>query len=283
LAFRFARPAHDTGTKTIFGSTGDYDGDQLVDLILQQPATPRFLARKLFVYFVHEEPNAATIDALSGVLRRNNYELAPFLKTLFLSREFYSSRAMGAQVKSPAQLVVGTLRTLPSLSPPLGKGGKGGYEPAPLLQALRVMGQDLMEPPNVKGWEEGRAWINTNTLFARDNFAAAVVARTAGAGPAARAGTPRPAARGSLGPLARELDLVTPLKERRLDTPATIVDHYAKVLLPMPLAEAQRAELVSFLGTLPPMSEWADRQREINAKLGGLLALIMSLPEYQLT
>jgi uncharacterized protein (DUF1800 family) len=287
-SFRFAKFAHDTGSKTIFGKTGDCDGDQLVDLILQQPATPRFIARKLFVFFVHDEPSPATIEELASALQRSNYELAPFLKTLFLSQEFYSARAMGMQIKSPAQFVIGSLRTLPPLSPPLGKGGKGGYEPGPLVQAMRAMGQELMEPPNVKGWEGGQAWINTNTLFARDNFAALMIGTGVDA-PMARA--PRPSAPAKpgakderpLGPLAHQLNLLAPLQEQKLETATAIVDYYARVLFASPLREAKRSELIAFLGNLPPASQWSERQRDLNVKLGGLLILMMSLPEYQLT
>jgi uncharacterized protein (DUF1800 family) len=264
--FRFAAFQHDAGEKTVFGKAGKYDGDALVDLILAQPATARFIAGKLFTYFVHESPDDRLLDELARVLRDNKYELAPLLRILFLSEEFYGPRAMSTQIKSPVQLVVGTVRTL-----------KVKAEPAALAAALRGMGQELFEPPNVKGWEGGRAWINTNTLFARDNFAALLVAQgtgTAGAAPG------RPALGGRL---AKDFDPTALFEGKKLDTPAAVVDHVARALLSVPLTEAKRKELIAFLGDLPSSGRRVDQKQRVNARLAGLLVLVMSLPEYQMT
>lgn len=280
--FRFNRSAHDTGEKTIFGQPGDYDGDEFVDLILKQPAAAPFIARKLFVFFVHDNPDDATIDRLARAFRESNYELAPLLKTMFLSREFYSQRAMGTQIKSPVQLIVGTLRTL----------GLRDLEAPALTLATRTMGQDLFDPPNVKGWDGGAAWINTNTLFARDNFAAMLIARganlpTPGLAPSGsnkkkRAGQ----GQGRLLPgldIAGKLDIVSLLEAQELSSTAAVVDYLSKTFLAVPLSDAKRTELIEFLGPLPPTDQWPGQRDEIRVKIGGLLVLLMSMPEYQLT
>jgi uncharacterized protein (DUF1800 family) len=285
--FRFNQFAHDTGDKTIFGKTGNWDGDKLVDLILEQPAASRFIARKLFEFFVHESPDDETVDELAGVLRDNHYDLAPLLKTMFLSQEFYGERAMGTQIKSPVQVVVGTLRTF----------GLRRVDSTGLAFATRAMGQDLFDPPNVKGWDGGPAWINTNTLFVRDNFAALLIARGANLpanfGPAGNAGKNRPPNKGDLKAsgrqlaqslnIAGQLDLVSALEDQKAQTPAAVVDYLAKAFFVVPLSESKRRELIEFLGGLPPAREWSDRRKEINVKLGGLLVLMLSMPEYQLT
>jgi uncharacterized protein (DUF1800 family) len=243
-----------------------------VDLILEQPATPRFIAGKLFAYFAHDKPSEEIIAQLARVLKDSNYELAPLLKTIFLSQEFYSDRAMGTQIKSPAQLVIGTIRTL-EIKEPDAEG---------VARAMRPMNQDFFEPPNVKGWDGGETWINSVTLFARQNFASLLIGRGL-EGTAARPAKPARGQGQPIGPLARGLDFVESLKDRKLDTPAAVVDHFAKALFLVPLTETRRSELIGFLGDLPPSAKWADQKREVNVKIGSLLILMMSMPEYQLT
>lgn len=264
---------HDYETKTIFGQKGKWNGEDLVKLILKQPATPRFIARRLFTYFVHENPDEQTVDQLAKLLKDNNYELAPFLKTVFLSREFYSTRAMGTLIKSPAQFVAGTVRILEVKD----------TVPAILAHAMLTMNQELLEPPNVKGWDGGQAWLSTTAVFARNNFAGTLIAqgtppvlKQPKAGKAIKVGK-RPQA------LARGGDFVTALIDRKLTTPAEVVDYYTKVLLVVPLAEVRRSELISFLGQLPPTAQWNEQKATLNRKISELLVLIMSSPEYQLT
>jgi hypothetical protein len=159
--------------------------------------------------------------------------------------------------------------------------------------AIRTMGQDLFDPPNVKGWDGGAAWINTNTLFARDNFSAMLIARGANLSMPAVSPTGakrnRAAGRGQDGALLRglnlagKLDIVAPLEAQQLQSSAAVVDYLSKTFLAVPLNDAKRNELVQFLGPLPPSRQWASQRDEIRTKIGGLLVLLMSMPEYQLT
>ncbi len=276
LKFHFRFFMHDNEPKTIFGQTGKWNGEDLIKLILQQPATSRFLARKLFVNFVHEEPSEQTVASLAQILKEHNYELAPLLKTMFMSNEFYGSKAMGTQIKSPVQLVVGTFRTLKISPPTPGKFGPpvGG----PLAMALRSMGQELFNPPNVKGWDGGRSWINTSTLFLRENFAAGVVTGRGNIPP-----PPKEGFKQFFRPAAPTVDLVARMRDQKLQTAEEAVDYWAKALLAVPLTAERRQELVAFLGPLPPADQWTDRRSELNGRLGGLLVLLMSMTEYQLT
>ncbi|HJN13441.1 MAG TPA: DUF1800 domain-containing protein [Pirellulaceae bacterium] len=270
VEFMFRRQVHDDGEKTIFGKTGNWDGDKLVDLILEEPATARFIARKLFVFFVHEDVDEQTIEQLAGVLRENDYELAPLLKTMFLSEEFNGPKAMGTQIKSPVQLVVGVLRSL---------GVKQANYTA-LAAATQSMGQELLQPPNVKGWDGGSAWINTNTVFARHNFAAPLVIQNQ------KRGKKPVRSRGGGGQLTQRIDIVGLLEKSQSGTPADVVDYLAKALLVTQLSEEKREELVNFLNDaepLPPSTQWKSQRAQVNAKLRALLVLMMSMPEYQLT
>lgn len=265
----FRANVHDNGEKTIFGKTGNWDGDKLADLILQQPATAKFIARKLFIFFVHEEPSEQTVERLAGVLRKNDYELKPLLETIFLSEEFYSSRAMGTQIKSPVQLVIGSLRNL----------GLRQANYAGLAAATQSMGQELLQPPNVKGWDGGRTWINTNTLFTRHNFAAPLLAR---GGKSQR----RPKGSGKRALPGVRIDVIGLLQDKNLKTAAEVVDYLAKACFVVELNDAKRKQLAEFLNAnqpLPPSSEWNSKRNQVDAKLRALLVLMMSLPEYQLT
>ncbi len=151
---------HDDGEKTFLGHTGNFKGEDIVDIILQQPACSHFIARKLYRYFVRETADKALEDQLAKTLVDNKYEIAPFLEKVFLSRDFYSAASTGTQIKSPVQLVVSTYKKL----------GIGTAPTYPEFAALTGgLGQTIFYPPNVKGWDGGRTWINPATIFQREN------------------------------------------------------------------------------------------------------------------
>lgn len=166
--FVFRERRHDNTKKTVLGETGRLDGDDLVDVLLDQPACPKYIALKLYRHFVadvtdylHEVPEAQqeVIRRMAVMLRKNGYEVAPVLEALFKSRHFYDPGVVGHKIKSPAQLVAGTARTL----------GTPTRSAGTLSDGLTAMGQALFDPPSVAGWAGGRSWINTSTLFTRQN------------------------------------------------------------------------------------------------------------------
>ncbi len=158
--FRFRRAAHDDGSKTVFGREGKFNGDDIVTLLLQQPATSEFIVSKLWREFVSPEPDAAQVAQLASTWRAANYEMKPLLRAMFLSEPFWATANRGVLVKSPVDLVVGSLRQFRFAV----------EDPAPFAVILRQLGQDLFAPPNVKGWPVGDAWLNTTTLLARKGF-----------------------------------------------------------------------------------------------------------------
>ncbi len=160
--FIFRKFDHDDDSKTFLGKTGNFDGDQIVDIILQQPVCAKYIAGRFWDFFVSETPNVAVIDSLAQILRSGNYELRPMIRTLFASRAFYASEMVGSQIKSPVQLLVGSARLLEVKLPP----ARMMFQPN---GPLRQMGQVPFYPPNVKGWPGGREWVNTSTLFVRYN------------------------------------------------------------------------------------------------------------------
>jgi uncharacterized protein (DUF1800 family) len=253
--FRFISDRHDTEPKTILGKTGNFSGDDFARLILETPAPARFIARQMFVYFVHDDPSIDTVESLANVLRLNNYELTPMLENLFLSEEFYSDKAMSTQIKSPVQLVVGMHRDLGLKNP----------DYAYLATATRDMGQELFEPPSVFGWQGGLTWVSTSRTFARYNAVAEIVSRR-----------PRDGKTG--------VDFVgTVLAGKTFQNHAEVVDYLAKSCWNVPLSENKRQALIEFLKPLPQPGEWAAKPEPINARLTQLLVMLLCAPEYQLS
>jgi uncharacterized protein (DUF1800 family) len=156
---------HDNGPKMIFGQTGNFNGDDVLKLIVAQPQAARFITKKLWTFFAGENPSEQLIDSFAMSLRANSYYFKPVLRAMFLSEEFYSPSVMRQQVKSPVQWLVSSVRMLERELPP----------PQYCSNALRQLGQDLLVPPNVKGWDGGLSWITTNNLLNRYNFAAYLV------------------------------------------------------------------------------------------------------------
>jgi uncharacterized protein (DUF1800 family) len=164
--FIFTPRRHDEGQKTFLGQTGNFDGDDIIAIILQQPACAEFICGKLWKFFAYENPEPEVVKGLAETFRKSNYQLKPVLSQLFSSRGFYSDKAVWTQIKSPSQVVA---NLLVQLDAPVS-------ERPPVAQlAMRAMGQELFYPPNVKGWDGGRDWINTNTLLVRCNFASYLV------------------------------------------------------------------------------------------------------------
>jgi uncharacterized protein (DUF1800 family) len=157
--FIFNRRQHDDGVKRFLGQIGNFDGDEVLDIILKQPACPKFISSELFAYFVYPDPEPGLVEATAHLLKESKYELRPLLKTMFTSGAFYSADSIGVQIKSPVQLVAGTVHLL-------------GIEPPPpqmMFQVLTLMGQVPLMPPNVKGWPGGHTWVNASTMFMRYN------------------------------------------------------------------------------------------------------------------
>jgi uncharacterized protein (DUF1800 family) len=180
--FTYRRIWHDYGEKTVFGRTGRLDGDDVLDLLLARPETSQFIVAKLWREFVSPEPQPGEVARLAAAWREARYEVKPLLREVLNSDAFWSSANRGALVKSPVELVAGTLRTF-EIHP---------TDLRPAVFACAALGQNLFAPPNVKGWPGGQAWIDSSTLLARQQFIDRVFR---GSDPMAGAAAMRPAAR----------------------------------------------------------------------------------------
>jgi uncharacterized protein (DUF1800 family) len=166
--FREDAAVHDDGAKTVLGRAGRWKGDDLVRILLEQPATARRLAERLCGLFMGEgAATAAARDALAAGLRAHDLDVGWAVATVLRSRAFFAEANLGTRVLGPVEFVVGSARLLEAFAPP----------PSTLLLAdwSGRMGQDLFYPPNVGGWPGGRAWISTQAMIGRANFAAALV------------------------------------------------------------------------------------------------------------
>ena len=171
---------HDFGEKTFLGETGNWNGEDIINIVAKQAGTARFVSRHLYNFFVSDEPQVpawqntppgdpATIKSLEDEYFRTNYDIRSMLRVLFKSDAFKDSRF--TKVKSPTETVVGTMRLVGDFSMP-----KPGMNAMSLN--IRYMGQDLMNPPTVEGWHTGREWIDSGTLVERINFTADAVGNT---------------------------------------------------------------------------------------------------------
>ncbi len=160
--FVINKDQHDDGEKTFLGHTGRLDGVEVIDVIMQQPATADYIAGKIYRYFVREDLSPELQKKLGAILRQNHYEITPLLETIFLSRDFYSPASVGTQIKSPVQLTVETYKKL----------GQKNIPGVPDFNlATSALGQQLFSPPTVAGWAGGQSWITPGLLLERGNLA----------------------------------------------------------------------------------------------------------------
>lgn len=162
LQFVVNNDQHDNDSKQFLGRTGNFDGVDVIDIIMEQPATADYIAAKLYRFFVRQDLSLQLQAELGSVLRDADYDVATLLDTIFLSRDFYSPASVGTHIKSPVELAVSTYRKLNLDSAP----GVPDFN-----RATGSLGQTLLRPPTVAGWAEGQSWITPGLLLERGNFA----------------------------------------------------------------------------------------------------------------
>jgi len=238
---------HDSGQKAFLGQTGNFGPDDIIDIILQQQATPLFLAHRLLVYFLTPTPDQQTVNTIAGVLKQNNYSTREAVRAIFLLPEFRANDAYRAGIKSPAEYAAGTLRQL-------GVKAEGPYVP----YAMTRMGQQLFNPPNVAGWPGGTAWLNSGTWLMRLNLGNYVTASR----------KPVP------------LDVQTIFNGQQPAAPRDFVDRLVAQLIDGNVADSQRQLLHDYAGSSTAYSSnfaaWFDQNGR------SLIYLILALPEYHL-
>ena len=217
--FLYEPGLHDDGEKTVLGETGNWHADDMVDILARHPSTAKRITTKLYSFFVGGEPSDADSKRLTDAYFASDYDIRSVLQALFTSEAFLAPAARFAKIKSPTEFTVMTLKTLgaPMTSAREASG------------ALALMGQDLFNPPNVKGWNEGRDWINSRTLLARVNFASRLTEE-----------------------MSRRVSLLDTL--RGLASPATSAANAAPTAPMMGAAPSMTGATMSTMGAAPSMT-----------------------------
>ena len=160
-SFRFNPYQHDSGLKTLLDRQGIESGEEAIDTVLAHRSMPTFIAGKLVRFFVCDEPNptAEFLEPLAEVFRKSDFTIEPLVRTILSSKLMLSDWSVGKKVRSPIDFMVESIRSL-QVTTNLDRLAKG----------LDGIGQALFNPPTVKGWDGGRAWINSSTLIGRSNL-----------------------------------------------------------------------------------------------------------------
>jgi uncharacterized protein (DUF1800 family) len=250
LKYTFNQAQHDAGSKTFQGQTGNFNADDILAILVRNPATARYITTKLFTFFVYDNPDQSTIDRLAGTFVSTNFDIRTVLRDLFSGPEFLSPQAFHGQVKQPVDFVIGSLKSLnvQNVGPDA-------------TQALRRMGQDLLNPPDVSGWKGGAAWVNSSTLFERFNW-----------------GNRLSMGRDSAKPYFA--DVPSQIQAHSVTSPDGLVDYFVGLLVDGDVTPEARQALVDYLNAPSPLA--LDDNGALDLKARGLVHLALATPTYQL-
>ncbi|MDQ2688034.1 MAG: DUF1800 domain-containing protein, partial [Armatimonadota bacterium] len=252
--FYFNANQHDNTQKTFMGKTGNWNGNDIVDILVAHPATAKRLCTQLFSSLAYTDPEPAVLNSIVQTYYSSGYDIKAVVGAILRSKAFYSDKARYALIKTPVQYVIGTVKMLglaqtldvqpaditpandmaanvgaaqSSATPAQRRQGQKLGSLAFLPNAMRQMGQDILEPPSVKGWDGNEAWINSTTLLARISFA----------------NTLSQARQSFDGQFVRATDF---MQAKGLDA-GRYVDFLAETLGPLPLTPQTRQALVRYI------------------------------------
>ena len=261
--FEYKPKDHDGGEKTFLGHVGEFDGEDVIDIVLRQPATARFIARHLYSFFVADEAQVPAwqstpprdpeaVETIAAALGESDFDIRHALRVLFNSDFFKEARF--AKVKNPTEVVIGTARMVGGAELP-------GPEIFDYANHITYMGQELLNPPSVEGWHYGLEWINSGSLMKRANFVADMV------------GEPdKPGVRA----------LIDRVREGET-TPEAVVDSCLDILGPVEATPKTRAELIAHAAREGDL-RWdggEDAEAESARRVSEILQLIAATREYQ--
>jgi len=261
--FEYHPEDHDNDEKTFLGHVGNFNGNDVIDIICEQPATARFICRHLYSFFVADEPQVPAwsvtppvdpqaIETLAKVFRGSRCEIRPVMRTL-LNSDFFKE-ATFTRIKSPTEVVVDTIKMV------------GGAEfPVPgfseLVRQPGYMGQDLLNPPSVEGWHAGKEWINSGTLMKRVNYCADMV------GDITRPGVK---------------NIISRIKEKGDVTAEQLLDSCLDLMGPLEIDSQSRQELVDNISKAGDLCWETEEDEKVSAvRVTEAMQLIVALREFQ--
>lgn len=247
-AFQFMERQHDSGSKTIFGKTGNWNGDDVINMAASHGAAGAFLSRKLIAYFATDKPSQGFVERINAVYYASGYDVKAMVRAILLDPEFRSEASYRELVKSPADFVVGSFRSLEASGP-----NKS------LFNAMRLMGMTLYDPPSVKGWDWGTDWISTTNWFNRANAANGLLAQ-----------------RDASKPLY--INVLGLLRRNGATSPEAAVNYLLNLLTDGDVTDTMRQELRAYVGN----ADFSQNTADADGKARGLAHLIVAAPAYQL-
>jgi uncharacterized protein (DUF1800 family) len=258
--FEYREEDHDGTEKTFLGETGNFNGEDIIDIVVQQPATARFICRHLYNFFVADEPQVPAwtiepardedaLEAMTDLFIESGYDMKTLLRFMFNSDFFKNARF--SKIKSPAEVVAGTLKMVGEFQFPEPGILQIGKEPT-------YMGQAILDPPSVEGWHTGTEWINSGSLLARVNFVADRVSNTS---------------------LPGVQSIIRYMKEEGVKTPEQLIDAAAEHMGFVELTEETRQQLVENAKTDGNL-DWSN-EATAGQRIGETMALIGATTEYQ--
>ena len=254
---------HDNGTKTFLGITGNLNGEDIIDIILKQPACASFITRHLYNFFVADEPEVPkwpneppqdpqAVELLSKIFVNSGYEIKPVLRAMFKANFF--KEAVYKKVKSPVEVVIGTLKLTGDLTEPDPRWHQ-------VVGAPASMGQDLMNPPSVEGWHTGKEWINSGSLINRVNFTVDRLRNT------------------DLPGVRIIIDRIS--RNSKSSSPESIVDCCLEELGSPQIETDTYKELISTIKSKRPLQNHNNTEPEFAHLVSNILSLIAGTTEYQ--
>ena len=259
--FDYREDDHDDGEKTFLGETGNFNGEDIIAIIVKQESTARFLATRLFQFFAADEVSKAgenAVEAMVATYFSSGYKISDMLQTLFLSDYFKSDEARFARVKGPVEMVVGAIRMAGNYQNP-----SLGIEK--VSDNMFFMGQGLLRPPTVEGWHEGVEWIDSGALVERVNFVAKVLSDVKSPG------------------VRSIIDWLEAGADDGVLNPSDLADGCLDLLGPIQVSDETRSVLVDYaarLGDLDLNGHQPGDQAE--QRVGNMLRLVAATREYQL-
>jgi uncharacterized protein (DUF1800 family) len=259
--FEYNAEDHDDTEKEFLGHKGNFNGEDIIDIVVQQPACATFICRHLYNFFVADEPQVPSwkieppqdpqaMAAMTRAFRESSFDIRAVLRTIFTSDFFKNARFN--KIKSPAELVVSTLRMVGGAAIPFPHYGEE------VAMQPTYMGQDLLNPPSVEGWHTGKEWINSGSLMSRINFTAQMVGDTR-----------KPGVR----------FMINRIKARGMLQPAQLVDTALDLMGPLEVGEGTRQELLTHASEGGDL-RW-DNSAEAEQRVAQLLQLVVATREYQ--
>ncbi len=251
---------HDDSEKTFLGEVGRFNGQDIIDIIVKQKATARFICTRLFQFFAADEVDddgEEVIESMMASYHESDYELRSVLRTLFTSDYFKSEKARFARMKAPVEVVVGAVRQAGGYDTPT-----IGVEQLPSQAGF--MGQGLLQPPTVEGWHEGVEWIESGSLVERVNFASKQVSEVS-----------RPGVRAIIDRIATDNGGVL--------SPEELVDKCLDLLGPIPASEETRSSLIEYASANGDVDLRKHQPGDdAEQRVGDVLRLVASSREFQL-